>query len=173
MASSLSDILSAVQNGVIALNNMAVQIKGSFNNILSRFVTDEANIATNTASIAAMQAAWTVWTPTVVPQAGAFTTVSATGGYLVIGKLVHFCLTITITAEGTAAAGVGMSTALPIGTTARAAVAMATETAAVGFSGYGRIPGGGTTISQILKYDNSTFITTGNVVTLTGIYEQT
>lgn len=52
MASSLSDVLSTIQNGVIALNNLAAQIKGSFTNILSRFVTDETNIATNTTNIA-------------------------------------------------------------------------------------------------------------------------
>lgn len=53
---SLSNILSAVQNGVIAVNNLGRQVNGSFINIQSRFVADETNIATNTANIATLQA---------------------------------------------------------------------------------------------------------------------
>src|SRR6266705_135486 len=48
---SLSDVLSAVQNGVIALNNLTIQMKGSLLNIFGQLSTDAANIATNTTDI--------------------------------------------------------------------------------------------------------------------------
>lgn len=115
--------------------------------------------------------AWTTWTPTVTPQAGTFTTVGASGGYYVIGKLVHFSVTITITTVGTASGA--MSIALPVGTAARIAAVPAVETVTTGRIGYGRILSGGTTIVSILQYDNASWITAGATVTLTGIYEQT
>jgi hypothetical protein len=115
--------------------------------------------------------AWTAFTPTVTPGSGAFTTVSASGGYFVFGKIVFFNVTITITTAGTAAGP--MSIPLPTGTANRASVAFASETASVGFLGYGRIAAGGTTIAVINKYDNNTYIASGNVVTISGFYEQT
>lgn len=47
-----------------------------------------------------------VYTPVITAGAGAFTTVSATGRYRKIGKLVFIQLTITITTNGSAAGGV-------------------------------------------------------------------
>jgi hypothetical protein len=49
---------------------------------------------------------WTTYTPTVTAGSGTFTTVSATGRYKRIGKLVCVQMTITITTNGTAAANV-------------------------------------------------------------------
>ncbi len=115
--------------------------------------------------------AWTVWNPTIVPQSGAFTTSSATGGFYTIGKLVHFAVTLTITTVGTASGS--MSIALPTGTAARPSTVVVSESVTTGNIGFGRILSGGTTVAVILKYDNTTYIGAGNVVTLTGIYEQT
>jgi hypothetical protein len=117
--------------------------------------TNTANIATNTASIAAHEAAWTTWTPTVVPASGAFTTVAAAGAYLAIGKTVHFTVTITITTAGTAASD--MSLALP---------------AAIGTMGFYFIPSAGSSITRIRRSDNTTWIASGRVVVVTGIYER-
>lgn len=116
-------------------------------------------------------AAWTTWTPTVVPAAGAFTTVAATGSYLAIGKLVLFTIEITITTVGTASGA--MSFALPVGTAKRPAAVLANETATVGLMGYGRIASAGSTVFAIQKYDNSSYIGAGAKVVLTGFYEKT
>lgn len=159
-----TDILTAIQNGVVALNNFGQQVKGSFLNISSQLTTLQAAPAITAGP-------WTVWNPTVVPQAGAFGSASATGAYYAIGKLVHFTVSITVSSVGTAANG--MSISLPIGTANRNAAVVAEESVAVGFVGYGRITTGTTTIAAIAKYDNTTYISTGAVVNLTGIYEQT
>ncbi|MGL3104109.1 hypothetical protein [Bradyrhizobium sp. BR 1432] len=106
----------------------------------------------------------------MTPGSGAFTTVSAAGGYQVIGKFVYFCVTITITAKGTASET--MSIPLPTGTAKRAASVLATETAVIGCMGFGRIASGGSSVSVILKYDNTTYIGNGHVVTIIGFYEQ-
>jgi len=160
----LSDILTAIQNGVVALNNLGSQVKGTLLNISSQLIALQAAPAITAGP-------WTVWTPTVTPGAGAFTTVSATGGYFAIGKLVHFSITITITTVGTAAGT--MTIALPVGTAKRNAAVFAEDFGATGNVGFGRIIATQTTISSILKYDNSTYIAAGNNVVLTGIYEQT
>lgn len=115
--------------------------------------------------------AWTTWAPTVVPQTGTITTSSAIGSFLVTDKLVQFTVTITITTVGTGANG--MSIALPIGTAARPAAVVVMESAVAGGVGYGRIATGGTSITAIAKYDNTTYIIAGATVTLTGFYEQT
>ncbi|XUM25106.1 hypothetical protein ACRAVF_33775 (plasmid) [Bradyrhizobium oligotrophicum S58] len=114
--------------------------------------------------------AWTTWTPTVTPQTGSFTSVAVSGAYYTIGKLVFFHVTITITTAGTAANA--MSLPLPVGTAKRAATVVSTETAVLGGMGYGRIAAGGSVISAINKYDNSTYIANGSVVTISGFYEQ-
>ncbi len=185
---SITDVVSTIQNGVTSFNNLTTQMKGSFNNISSQLTTLQSSgvksIAGNTGAftlsngltnvgndIQIAAGAWTVFTPTVTPSAGAFTTVSASGGFYTIGKLVHFSVTITITAIGTAS-GV-MSIPLPVGTAKRAASVIATETATVGTSGYGRIAATGANINSISKYDNTSYIANGAVITLTGIYEQT
>jgi hypothetical protein len=51
--------------------------------------------------MAATIAAWTAYTPTVSASSGTITTSSATGRFHVIGKTVHFTVTITITTNGT------------------------------------------------------------------------
>ena len=45
---------------------------------------------------------WTAYTPTITAYAGAFTTVSATGYYSKIAKVVPILITVTITTNGTA-----------------------------------------------------------------------
>lgn len=114
--------------------------------------------------------AWTTYAPTVTAQTGTFTSVSASGSYLVIGKLVHFTVTVTITTVGTAAGRINVP--LPIGTAAREFVALAMEINNLAVSGWYFVIAG-TSSGGINKYDNTTLIGTGNKITVTGIYEMT
>ena len=113
--------------------------------------------------------AWTAYTPTPVPGSGSFTSASAAGGYYVIGKLVHYTVTITITTVGSAA-GI-MTLALPTGVANRAAVGVCEDTNATGKMGICRIAAGGTSM-LIQQYDTASMIAV-TTITCTGIYEQT
>lgn len=135
----------------------------------TNIATNTTNIATNTADIAAIKAAWTTYTPTVTASSGTFTTVSAAGSYLTIGKLVHFTCTITITTVGTAAGAIVLP--LPVGTTARAASVFGLAHNLGKSVGY-RLLNADTT-GNISFYDNTSAIAAGNVIVVTGIYEQT
>jgi hypothetical protein len=146
------------------------QIGPKLDTAQTNIATNTSNIATNTSSIAAMQAAWTTWTPTATPQTGAFTTVATSGAYLAIGKLVHFSLTVSITTAGTASGTISVS--LPIGTAKRSAAVFVQDFGATGTVGFGRIQPNASAIVSILKYDNSTYIGSGNSLVMTGIYEQ-
>jgi len=55
---------------------------------------------------------WTTYTPSITAASGSFTTVSATGAFKRIGKVVFAAIKITITTNGTAAAAVVAS--LPV-----------------------------------------------------------
>lgn len=74
---------------------------------LRRYQKRDADLDAVAAS--GVAAAWTTYTPTVTAGVGTFTTVSATGRYLVIGKLTFGQVDITITTNGTAATFVGAS----------------------------------------------------------------
>jgi len=58
---------------------------------------------TAAAAGAAIAPAWTAYTPTITAGSGTFTTVSATGRYLTIGKVTHVKIEVNITTNGTAA----------------------------------------------------------------------
>ena len=53
-----------------------------------------------------LAAAWTAYTPTVTAASGTFTTVSASGRYLNIGKLTFVQINVVVTTNGTAAGNV-------------------------------------------------------------------
>jgi hypothetical protein len=59
--------------------------------------------------LVALPEPFTTYVPVVTSGSGAFTTVSATGRYRRIGKLVFLETTVTITTNGTAATWVGVS----------------------------------------------------------------
>jgi hypothetical protein len=113
--------------------------------------------------------AWTTYTPTVTALSGTYTTVSASGSYLVIGKLVHFTCTITQTAIGTASGSIALP--LPTGTTAREASCIGMVHNLGKSVGY-RLTNASTS-GNIAFYDNTSCIANGNTVVVTGIYEQT
>jgi hypothetical protein len=133
--------------------------------------TGYPGVSTNTASIAAHEAAWTAFTPTVTASTGTFGSLSVSGAYLAIGKTVHFQMTIQITSVGTASGDIIAT--LPLGTSLRFAVVPATEFSVVGDMGFGRIAAGASTINPIRRVGNVSYIGLNHVVVLTGIYELT
>lgn len=113
--------------------------------------------------------AWTSYTPTITAQSGTFTTVSATARYIQIGKTVTMSMTITITAVGTASAGVLFS--LPVNAQSNS-----------GYIGSGREDATGGKMLQarlnsannqggIFNYDNTTAAGSGNVLKMLITYE--
>lgn len=113
-------------------------------------------------------AAWTTFTPTITSGTGAFTTVSASGSYLQIGKRVHFICTITITAAGTAAGN--MFLPLPAGALKRSFASTGLETALTGATA-NCFGAAAATSFQVNSPGGATLIASGNVVTVSGTYE--
>lgn len=139
--------------------NMSLQAHGA------AIETNTANIAISAASIAAMQAAWTAYTPTVTASSGAFTTVSATGRFLAIGKTVFVKVAINITTVGTAS-GIVQAT-LP-------------NTSVGGYNLSGNAGAGfqltaNTVGNQLFltKYDGTSAISAGATLFGSGVYEST
>ena len=151
--------------------NMSLQQLGGATSVL------QTAVGSNTSNISALQtktngyeAAWTTYTPTITSQTGAITSASAAGAYLAVGKLIHFCVTVTITTAGTGAGNVILT--LPSGTSKRPFAIAGCETAIGGkqLGGFGATSGGTHTVRN---YDVTTAIANGAVLTVTGIYEQT
>jgi hypothetical protein len=133
-----------------------------------QLAADEANIAANTAAIAAIEAAWTSYTPVVISGSGTLTTVSATGSYQTIGKTVLFQITITITTNGTGSSYIDAT--LPVNSSAK------NFTFAGAVFGGGMCKGvvtGASTPGHVFigKYDNTYPGASGAVIALSGSYE--
>lgn len=156
MASS-SDLLTALQNAVVAINNLVTQVKGSLNNIAARFPVPNYT-----------GGAWTPYAPIITATAGAFGTVSAAGSFLQIGKLVLYTCTIAITAVGTASGAIVM--ALPVGTAARNCALQGMEFLVTGKTVSGRLLTGASS-ATLAYYDNTFPGASGNTVVMTGTYE--
>lgn len=118
--------------------------------------------------------AWTSYTPTVTASAGTFTTVSATGKYKKIGRVVHYNIKVTITTVGTASGQVwatlpftaeSASTIFPVG--------VGYESAATGIFLAGFIPWYAPTQVYITKLDGTSAIVAGYVLNMCGTYEST
>jgi hypothetical protein len=110
------------------------------------------------------------YTPVITAGAGAFTTVSATGRYRKIGKLIFIQITITITTNGTAASFVIAS--LPFATVNVAGVnhmlaggILNSGAALIGFAI------GNTSQLRAFKYDSSYPGADGETLVLSGFYE--
>lgn len=80
--------------------------------VTERMRIDNAGLITGTGT---SLGAWTAYTPTVTASTGTFTTVSATGRYCRIGKIVIVSVAVTITTNGTAAGSIVFT--LPSGLT--------------------------------------------------------
>jgi hypothetical protein len=111
--------------------------------------------------------AWTAWTPTPLASSGSFSSASASGSYNVVGKSVTFIVSVTISSAGTASGAINLL--LPTGTPKRTAMAVCEEWGNTGTTGVMRI---GTSGMLITRYDAGSLIATNNVVTCTGVYEQ-
>ena len=110
------------------------------------------------------------WTPTVTSGSGSFTTVSATGTYVKVGKQVAIRTTITITTVGTASGQINFT--LPFTSSASPngdGVGAAGEFSAVGITGITFTSS--STTGSIKKYDYSgTVIGAGNTWQTTLVY---
>ena len=108
------------------------------------------------------------YTPTITANTGTFTTVSATGHYTKIGRVVKVCVTITITTNGTAATTVNFS--VPFTSTADHEIyGCGRERATTGFS-VSVAMGASTTTAACRKYDGTYPGGTGNIIEATIIY---
>lgn len=113
-------------------------------------------------------AAWSTFTPTITAGSGTFTTVSASGRYKQVGKVVYVSISIVITTNGTAATSV-LAT-LPVSANASAAPT---------FQGRGNVVSGkqlqakAASVSQIAitNYDNTYPGATGETLLINGAYE--
>jgi hypothetical protein len=116
-----------------------------------------------------LQSAWTPYTPTVSASVGTFTTVSASGRYVPIGKIVLIRMRVTITTNGTAASSVSAS--LPFGAAdSFDQVLYGRENAVSGKMLAGRIISSTSNV-LIVNYDASYPGANGALLDVQGIYE--
>lgn len=111
---------------------------------------------------------WTTYTPTITAPSGSFTSVTATGKYIKIGKLVNYQVKVVITTVGTAT---GCIFSLPV---------TAKDTTFV-YGGSGRedaltgkalqVKLQSTTTASFGYYDNTNPAASGNTLVAEGFYE--
>jgi hypothetical protein len=126
------------------------------------------NIAANTASVTAHEAAWTAYTPVITTNTGAFTTVSATGKYKVIGKTVFVSIVISIPTVGT---GQYPIASLPFAAAASTYFLPGREGAVTGAMMNGFISPSASTVF-VVKYDNNSPSVNGASISVSGVYER-
>lgn len=115
--------------------------------------------------------AWTAYTPTITAFSGTFTTVSATGRYLTIGKTTCVQISITITTNGTAASSVIATLPNTVGG-ASSAFFTGRENSATGVMLQGLVTVSGTTVT-IRDYFNAYPGGSGRNLYVGGCYENT
>ncbi len=113
-----------------------------------------------------LAAAWTPYTPTVTSGTGTFTSASATGAYVQVGKIVSFRIEVTVTTNGTAATNIAAT--LPVADVNRHN-ASGFERALTGKVVRGSLNSGGKV--TFLYYDNSYPGADGAIFVLSGVYE--
>lgn len=112
--------------------------------------------------------AWTAYTPTVTATAGTFTTISATGKYVVLFGICHVQITITITTVGT---GTYPLVSLPVAALAGSAGFSLPARSSVNAPAHG----GARILSDLARvapsaYNNSDFTSAGEVIYIAGSY---
>ena len=113
----------------------------------------------------------TVYTPVVMAASGTFTTVSATGRYRIIGKLVFIQITVTITTNGTAAGDVIATLPFASVNVASAAHVLAGRANAVSGKMLQGIINTNSGTVAIFNYDNTYPGASGETLVLSGFYE--
>jgi hypothetical protein len=114
--------------------------------------------------------AWTPYTPTITPGSGTFTTASASGRYLQIGKIFFLQVQIAITTNGSAGANISFTLPATVGAAAYATL----SGRGVGVSGkqlQAVFLGPGATSGFIWNYDNSYPGSTGELLVVSGVIE--
>jgi hypothetical protein len=118
------------------------------------------------------QGPFTAYTPSFSCPSGSLTAATATGGYQVVGKVVFWQATVTITTNGTCA--IALNVGLPPGrpvATARAYTAFGRENAKTGAALQAYTPAGAAFASVTLASNNAYAGQDGAVFYLSGFYE--
>lgn len=137
-----------------------------------------AAVGTNTTQLAttalvqaeiANKRAWTAYTPTVTAGTGTYTSISATGKYMVAFGICHVQIVVTVTTKGT---GTLPIVTLPFNAlTGSAGMPLPARQAGAGtnYYGFGRITNTLAAV-QITAYDNTDISATGDTLYLNGSY---
>lgn len=117
--------------------------------------------------------AWTAYTPTVRAESGTPTTVTATGRYVKIGKIVHLYVQISVVNKGTASAGMIFTLPVLRNSTPKEQAISGVESAAIGLGLAGWTGGGfpGDDEGMIFSYNWGTLWTNGLVLNVNTTYE--
>lgn len=160
--------LSDVANAATARSNLSAAASGSNSDItsLSGLTTPLSNAQGGLGNVAG---AWTTYSVTPTPSGGSFTSASASGSYYVIGKLVHYTFTVTVSTVGTATGAIIVP--LPTGTAKRAGCGFGGEVAVNGKGVSCRILPATLTSFQLQNVDNTSPIAAGVTILCSGIYE--
>ncbi len=126
---------------------------------------------TATTNIAAMQAAWTAYTPTITAGSGSFTTVSGNGRYLKIGKTVIIKIRVIITTNGTAASYVSATVPFTAIAGSGGQLLQGRENGGINNKMLSGIIGDGVNTVIITTYDSVYPGANGAVLEVNGIYE--
>lgn len=110
--------------------------------------------------------AWTVYTPTIAASSGSYTTASANGRYIRVGKIVYFKVTGTITTIGTATGVARID--LPVTAKETGNIFIGREDGVTGVILLGLAT---TTTMNIYTYDNGGIMGSGYSYRFTGTYE--
>lgn len=110
---------------------------------------------------------WSDWTPTITAQAGTFTTVSGTGRYARIGKVIFVIIVITITTNGTAASWI--KSTLPVNAATTVAPLLNAGDSSAALSGFAFIAGASQV--NIFRYDGAYPGADAKTIRVSGVYE--
>lgn len=113
--------------------------------------------------------AWTAFTPTITSGSGTIVTVSASGAYQIVGKLMNVRVTIMITLAGTGAGTLNV-TNMPGTATVRQFMGGVEDAVAVNTLVVGKTTAGSTNLEMTYS-GGATVIATGARVQMTGAYE--
>lgn len=129
-------------------------------------IGDQLDIEVTAASLTAVEAAWTAFSPTIIAGSGTFTAVAGAGRYRQVGKTVNFTIIVTVTTQGTAATWIDYT--LPVTAQAATGAVVGVETSA-NVPMLGRIFS--TTHGYIWRYDGVFVGASGTTIQVSGTYE--